>query len=131
MNNILKKILSEMLKFIIKFSLGMIWITTAMFFVFGLGEENYILGFIIMLVILFSPILITIYFNKKIREQWLKEGKDFIIGTWYLIIIVGVLLGVLAFISLIFITFSTMFYWLAGLSVTTLLALILIVLVLK
>lgn len=134
MKQIVNKILLKTLKLIISVVLGFVWICVVGFFAIlptFFGIENNTLGIILMLIPLLSPILLFAYFNKRKRQEWFKEGKDFLVGMRYLIIVVGILIGVLTLISLFFLTVSTIFYWLAGLGITTLLILILIVLILK
>jgi hypothetical protein len=96
-----------------------------------LGTKYYELGFILLWVPLLSPFLFPYLLNKKIRQSWNKEGKDFLIGIWNLIIFIGILLGIIILVSLFFLSVGVIFHWLAGLGITTLLILILMVLMLK
>jgi hypothetical protein len=136
MNKAIINFLSNALKTILSIAIGLVYFFAVIFFsliptLLEIKDDSNVFGFIFMFVAIFSPLIFILIFKKDAKKELLKEGKELIVGIWYLIIVMGVLLGILIIISLFFITVSAIFSWLAGLGVATLLALILIVIVLK
>lgn len=132
----MNKAIVNFLSYILKIIILEVYFFIVIFFsliptLLGIEDGPHILGFILFFVAVFSPLIFMFVFKKNAKEEFLKEGKEFIRGTWYLIITAGIILGILIIISLFFITVSVIFSWLVGLGIPTLLALILIVIALK
>jgi peptidoglycan/LPS O-acetylase OafA/YrhL len=132
MNKATSNFLSNVLKIIIgeTYAFGIILLSLIPTLL-GIEDGPHAIGFFLFFATIFSTLILLFIFKKDAKKEFLKEGKELIKGIWYLIIAVGILLGILIIIALFFITVSVMFSWLAGLGVTTLLALILIVIALK
>ena len=129
------KSLKEFLKLTLWALVGLSWVGLVVFLsllpaTFGI-KTNTSLSITLLLIGLLSPIFIFLYFNKSNREEFIKEGKNFIIGIRQLIIFFGSLIGLLTGIIIFFVLAGTIFSWLLGLGVATLLVIIIIILLLK
>lgn len=138
-----KRILIGILKFIMVVTIGFFWVCSVFFFALLpslLGAKGNTLGFISLFIPLLGPFIFMFYKNRKdalkevsnwLKRDWVEDGRNFVGVMWALIATVGTMLGILILVFLSLLALGAVFYWLAGLSVTALLILILVVLILK